>query len=54
MTAAERLDAALETLTLNKSLSAARALFGDQRCPTCGDEHPGESCPEPDLFGGVA
>ena len=26
----------------------------DQTCETCGIEHPGTDCREPDLFGGAA
>ena len=56
MTAAERLDAALATLYLGSSVAAdnAEPLFPSQRCLTCGDEHPGQRCDEPDLFGGAA
>ena len=25
-------------------------LFPDQECPACGLEHPGQPCPQPDLF----
>ena len=54
MTAAERLGAALATLNPRSSVGPdnAEPLFPSQRCLTCGDEHPGASCPEPDLFGG--